>query len=133
MLKRIAKGEVVYAIVVPSTFKKEGVEFFTPQHFSQQLGYMNHKAGYEIPAHDHEIHLRKIEFTQEVLIIRSGKIVAHIFDENRTHIEDITLTSGDVILLCAGGHGFSIIEDTEMIEVKQGPYMGDVDKNIYEA
>ena len=32
------------------------------------------------------------------------------------------LTSGDVLFLCSGGHGFKILESTEMIEVKQGPY-----------
>jgi hypothetical protein len=40
---------------------------------------------------------------------------------------------GDVILLAYGGHGFEMLEPTEMIEVKQGPYAGDNDKTRFEG
>ncbi len=41
------------------------------------------------------------------------------------------LCSGDIILLSKGGHGFEVLEDIEMIEVKQGPYSGDKDKTKF--
>ena len=47
---------------------------------------------------------------------------------DREYLESRILESGDVILLIKGGHGFEVLEDLEMFEVKQGPYAGDADK-----
>ncbi len=35
-------------------------------------------------------------------------------------------------MLSAGGHGFEMLEDAEIIEVQQGPYCGDKDKTRFE-
>lgn len=119
-------------IILRSTFRSEGITFFTPDMFSQQLAYMNRPEGYTIPPHVHNPVKRDVLWTQEVLLIRSGKVRIDFFTDGRHYLESRVLSAGDVILLAAGGHGFEMLEPTEMIEVKQGPYCGDQDKTRFE-
>ena len=127
-IEEIYNNEVLLALIVRSSFKQEGIKFFTPNEFSQQLGYMNRKSGYEISPHVHKPVKRTIDYTKEVLFIKKGKVKIDFYDENKNYIESRILLSGDVILLSKGGHGFLMLEDTEMIEVKQGPYSKSEDK-----
>lgn len=121
------------AMILRSNFRAEGILFFTPNTFSQQLGYMNRVAGYVIPPHDHNPVPRTIEWTQEVLFIRSGKVRLDIYAPgNREYLESYILLPGDVVLLAHGGHGFVMLEPSEIIEVKQGPYAGEYDKTRFE-
>ncbi len=124
-------GDICLAIIIRSEFKDNGIKFFTPGEFSQQLGYMNRPAGYIIEPHVHKSVERKIEFTKEVLFIRSGKLRVDFYSKDKIYLESRNLDKGDIILLSAGGHGFEVIEDCEMIEVKQGPYAGDKDKERF--
>ncbi|MGZ4853386.1 MAG: hypothetical protein ACXV3D_09420 [Halobacteriota archaeon] len=119
------------ALVISSRYEKEGVEFFTPGNFSQQLGYMSHQKGKVIPPHVHNRVNREVHLTQEVLFVRKGRVKVDFYDNTRTFIASTVLEAGDVILLASGGHGFTMLEPTEMIEVKQGPYLGDRDKTLF--
>jgi mannose-6-phosphate isomerase-like protein (cupin superfamily) len=133
MMRTIYHGDKMIALVIPANFEKDGLEFFTPNHFSQQLAYMKHPKGKEIEPHVHNLVLREVHFTQEVLIIKSGKVRVDLYTNEKDYLESIVLQGGDVILLASGGHGFEMIEQTEMIEVKQGPYAGDDDKTRFKA
>jgi uncharacterized protein YjlB len=93
---------------------------------------MNRPAGYRIPAHIHNSVPRAVTFTREVLFIKSGSVRVDLYCDNGTYVESRILHAGDVILLASGGHGFEMLEDSEMIEVKQGPYAGDEDKTTLE-
>ena len=126
-------GGNLMAIILPSGYSSQGIQFFTPNEFSQQLAYMNRPAGYAIEPHVHNQVLRNVAYTMEALFIRKGKVRIDFYDENRNYLENRTLKTGDVILLATGGHGFEMIEPTEMIEVKQGPYVGDNDKTRFVA
>lgn len=126
------KGQVL-SIIIPSDFKKEGIEFFTPDDFSQQLGYMNRPKGYQIPPHRHNPVERKVTLTQEVLYIKSGSVRVDFYDDAQEYLESRVVRKGDVILLAAGGHGFEMLEPSEIIEVKQGPYSGEADKVRFSA
>ena len=128
MIERIEHDGVVLAILIKSEFQKEGIEFFTPDDFSQQLAYMNRPKGYIVEPHVHNIVKREVTLTQEVLFIKSGKVRVDFYDDDKKYLESRVLQTGDVILLASGGHGFEMLEPTEMIEVKQGPYAGDQDK-----
>ena len=128
MVEKIIYEGVLLADVLRTSYKKEGIEFFTPGDFSQQLGYMNRPEGYVIPPHVHNLVDRKVTLTQEVLFIKSGKVRVDFYNNDKHYLESRELLAGDVILLAAGGHGFEMIEPSEMIEVKQGPYCGDEDK-----
>lgn len=128
MYKQIEHNGKVIAILIKSSYSNDGIQFFTPDQFSQQLAYMNRPRGYVIEPHLHNAVIRNVEYTQEVLFIRSGKMRVDFYDDNQDYLESHTLETGDVILLAHGGHGFEMLEPTEIIEVKQGPYLGDGDK-----
>ncbi|HKZ39930.1 MAG TPA: hypothetical protein VJ044_03160 [Candidatus Hodarchaeales archaeon] len=123
--------EKTLAIIVYNSFHAPGVNFLTPGEFSQQLAYISHPTGKKIDAHMHHPVSRTIQFTQEVLIIKRGSMRVDFFDNERRFIESRVLSSGDVILLASGGHGFEMLEETVLIEVKQGPYAGDKDKTKF--
>ncbi|MDR2055509.1 MAG: hypothetical protein LBQ10_06530 [Desulfovibrio sp.] len=132
-----ATDEIVFnnqllAIILPAGFHEEGIRFFTPDTFSQQLGYMKRPSGYAIPPHDHNPVPRTIEWTQEVLIIKSGRVRLDIYAPgSRTYLESRILETGDIALLAHGGHGLVMLEQSEIVEVKQGPYAGETDKTRF--
>ncbi len=128
MIERIIENDVLLAIIIRTDFNSKGIEFFTPDNFSQQLGYMNRPKGYVIEPHRHNLVSREVVQTQEVLFVKSGKVRVDFYNDAQQYIESRILIQGDVILLAAGGHGFEMLEASEMIEVKQGPYIGEKDK-----
>ena len=131
MFKQIIHDDVILGIIISSSFQKEGIHFFTPDDFSQQLAYMHHKSGKIIDPHVHNLVPRQVHYTQEVLFIRKGKLRVDFYDEQKKYLESHILEDGDVILLAGGGHGFEVLEEVEMIEVKQGPYAGEKDKTRF--
>jgi mannose-6-phosphate isomerase-like protein (cupin superfamily) len=120
------------ALIIRADYEKPGIQFFTPGNFSQQVAIMKHPKGFQIAAHVHNLLVRQVLYTQEVLIIRSGKVKVNLYSSSKEFIESRVLNKGDVILLCGGGHSFEMLEETSMIEVKQGPYAGDNDKTRFE-
>ena len=132
-VENIFNGEKLLAIVLRSDFKRDGIEFFTPNDFSQQLGYMKRDEEYEIPPHVHNPVKRSVEFTKEVLFIKSGKVRVDFYSENKKYLRSLILEKGDIILLAYGGHGFKMLNQAEILEVKQGPYAGESDKTRFKA
>ena len=132
MIEKFEHDGLVLALIIRAGFHKEGIEFFTPNDYSQQLAYMNRPQGYRIPPHVHTRVHRDVVLTQEVLFIKSGRVQVDFYDDRRSPLGTVTLATGDVVLLAAGGHGFTMLEPTEMIEVKQGPYAGDRDKTRFD-
>jgi mannose-6-phosphate isomerase-like protein (cupin superfamily) len=123
------KDRQICAIIIRSDFEEpSGIKFFTPPDFSQQLAYMKHEKGKTIEPHVHNEVNREVMRTQEVLIVRSGKVQVDLYTGDKEYWSSLTLGAGDIILLAFGGHGFTMLEPTEMIEIKQGPYLGDQDK-----
>ena len=131
MIERITHGTKLLAVIVSHSFREIGVHFFTQPELSQQLAYMRHPAGKIIAPHVHNRVLREVHSTQEVLVIKRGRLRVDFYDENRCYLQSRTLVAGDTIMLVGGGHGFEVLEEIEMIEVKQGPYAGDEDKTIF--
>ena len=125
-------NDVILAIIVRQDYDRPGISFFTPDDFSQQLAYMHHPAGHVILPHVHNEVRREVLYTKEVLVIKRGKMRCDFYSDNRKYIKSETVETGDVILLANGGHGFECLEETEMFEIKQGPYAGDGDKTRFE-
>lgn len=127
-IKQIEHNGKILAIIISNDYSKDGVEFFTPNDFSQQLAYMKHPKGKRIDAHTHNIVPREVSYTKEVLVIRKGKLRVDFYEDDQTYIESHIVNQGDIILLAFGGHGFECLEEVEMVEIKQGPYLGEQDK-----
>ena len=130
-LQMISKKDKLLAIIIKNNYDSEGVSFITPNEYSQQLAFMHHPAGKTIDAHVHNLVHRNVVLTQEVLFIKKGKLRVDFYDEYKDYLESRILKAGDTILLTSGGHGFKVLEEVEMIEVKQGPYSGDKDKTRF--
>ena len=132
MIERILNNDRELALIIRHSFHKDGIEFFTPDAYSQQIGYMNRPMGYVISPHVHNPVVREVQYTKEVLFIKSGQLRVDFYSEEQDYLESTILHKGDVILLAYGGHGFEMLEPTEIIEVKQGPYAGDQDKTRFD-
>ena len=133
MIEKIIYEDIILGIILKVDFCKEGIHFFTSDNDSQQLGYMNRPADYLIQPHRHNLVPREVHFTQEVLFIKSGKVRVDFYSNDQNYFTSRILDKGDVVLLSNGGHGFKMLESSEIIEVKQGPYCGEIDKVRFKA
>lgn len=131
MLEQIYDGDMLLAIIVRDDYDKPGISFFTPNDLSQQLAYMHHPRGKVIEPHVHNEVKRQVSYTQEVLFIKRGKLRVDFYSVERVYLHSRVLGPGDVVLLATGGHGFEVLEELQMVEVKQGPYSGDHDKTRF--
>lgn len=127
-VEEVRKKNRLLAMIIRNDYVCEGVDFITPDEYSQQVAYMHHPSGKVIDAHIHNMVHRNVVLTQEVLFIKKGVLRVDFYDEYEDYLESRELKAGDVILLVSGGHGFKVLEELEMIEVKQGPYVGENDK-----
>jgi len=133
-IEKINHGNSLIALIIRNEYNNSGINFFTPDSFSQQLAFINHPKETSIKPHVHKLVKREVFYTQEVLIIRKGKLKVDLYTNDKQYICSRILYSGDVILLASGGHGFEMLEDTEMIEIKQGPYIdAESDKERFEG
>ena len=132
LIETITYGLEPIALIIRADYDEPGIQFFTPGSFSQQVAYMKHPQGHRISPHVHNMITRQVLYTQEVLLVRKGKIKVNLYDSGKTFIGHRILETGDLILLCGGGHSFEMLEDTSMIEVKQGPFPGDGDKTRFD-
>lgn len=132
-VEEIADGDQVVAVILRGSLSTPGVSFYSRDHFSQQLGFIHHPAGHVIPPHVHNAVPREVTYTQETLFVREGRLRVDLYRDDRTLLTRRVLAAGDVILLCTGGHGFEVLEESSIVEVKQGPYAGDGDKTRFEA
>ena len=131
-IEKVEKKNRLLAMIIRNEYQCEGVDFITPSEYSQQVAYMHHQTGKDIDAHVHNMVHRNVVLTQEVLFIKKG-ILRVDFYEYEDYLESRNLYAGDIILLVSGGHGFHVVEEVEMIEVKQGPYAGDQDKKRFQG
>ncbi len=132
-VEEVRKKNKLLAMIIRNNYSCEGVDFITPNEYSQQVAYMHHPAGKIIDAHVHNMVHRNVVLTQEVLFIKKGILRVDFYDDYEDYLESKNLYAGDIILLVSGGHGFQAVEEVEMIEVKQGPYAGDNDKSRFQG
>tara|TARA_B100002052_G_C15819405_1_gene569770 strand:- start:459 stop:911 length:453 start_codon:yes stop_codon:yes gene_type:complete len=132
-VKYINHKNNILAIIIRNSFSKEGIEFFTPNDYSQQVGYMKRPKGYHIKPHLHHHVPRRVSNTQEVLIVKRGKVRVDFYDAKKKYLMSENLLKGDIIILISCGHGFFMEKESELIEVKQGPYLGEKDKERFDS
>ena len=118
------------ALIIRNNYsiEKNSIKFFTPNSFSQQIGLMSRPKDYKINPHIHKRVKREVLYTNEVLLIKKGIVKVDFYDDNQIFLESRKVYKGDILLLIRGGHGFTIVEEAEIYEVKQGPYVGESDK-----
>lgn len=125
---RNSKSDELIAIVIATPRDSHGISFPTTSAEEFQVGQMSWPAGHVIQAHSHRPISRKTQSTSEVLFVRRGKVRMTLFTADGVPLAERDLSDGDVVALFSGGHGFEILSDAEIIEVKQGPYTGEDEK-----
>jgi hypothetical protein len=133
MIERVVFDNTEFAIIVRNGVSAQGVQFHTPSAYSQQLAVMRHPAGHVIPAHIHNNVARAVQYTQEALFVRHGRLRVNFYRPDGAILGSRDLGAGEVVLLIAGGHGFEVLEEVDMVEIKQGPYVGESDKTLLAA
>lgn len=130
-IETVDSAGLTLAMILRASYSTDGLRFFTPDEYSQQLAYMRRAKGYVIPPHVHNPVRRDVLWTKEVLFIRSGRVRVDFYGDDCLYLESRIISTGDVVLLAFGGHGFEMLEESEIIEVKQGPYAGEADKTRF--
>lgn len=131
-IEKIYNGKELLSIIIRDNYHAQGITFITPDDYPHQLGYMNREKDYVIAPHVHNKVDRNVDFTQETLVVKSGVVRVDFYTQDKQYLESRMIYKGDIILLAAGGHGFKMIQSAEMIEIKQGPYAGAMDKVRFE-
>jgi|TARA_B110001454_G_scaffold82494_1_gene79298 hypothetical protein len=133
MVEKIFYKKKLLALIVRGTYrKKKGITFFTPNESTQQFGYMKHKKKYIIKPHLHKKRITKILHTTEVILLLKGILRVDFYNDAKNYLFSKLLKQNDIIMLVHGGHGFKILKEVEMLEIKQGPYSLIKDKIKFE-
>ncbi|MHB1265447.1 MAG: hypothetical protein ACYC1S_13685 [Gemmatimonadaceae bacterium] len=122
----IKDGDMVLARHVPAEAAwKGGLSFFSADEEFIQFGTWGYDSGKHLLAHTHNEVPREARWTQEVIYVRRGRIRAHVYGLQEQLLTSVDVNEGDIIVLLRGGHGYDILEDgTQVLEVKNGPYVG---------
>ena len=133
MIEKIIHKKKMLALIVRGKYRsKKGIHFFTPESATQQIGYMKHKKKHTIKPHLHQKRLTKILSTTEVILIMKGILRVDFYNPKKKYLYSKILKKNDIIMLVHGGHGFKVLKNVEMLEIKQGPYSVSKDKVKFE-
>jgi hypothetical protein len=127
----IGRDGKVFAYVMRDTPGEKKTTFLTPDEAIQQVGFVVHPAGAEVKRHYHLPLERAIVGTPEVLVVRQGRCEMDVYDDQQELVCTRELATGDIMVMVGGGHGFRMVEDTVLLEVKQGPYYGPDEKAYF--
>ena len=134
MIEKVIHKKKLFALIVRGKFrKKTGINFFTENNATQQFGYMKHKKDYVIKPHKHNQRLTKILMTTEIIILFKGILRVDFYDNKKIYLFSKKIFANDIIMLANGGHGFKVLKNVEMLEVKQGPYSLSKDKIKFDS
>jgi len=123
MIEKIIYKKKLLALIVRGKYRnKKGITFFTTKESTQQFGYMKHEKKYIIKPHLHKKRLTRIFYTTEVILLLKGIVRVDFYTHSKKYLFSKLLKQKDIIMLVSGGHGFKILKNAEMLEIKQGPY-----------
>ena len=129
LVKNIIIDKKIVAKVFRHNKKKfKGIKFFTPDYLGMQVGSMNHSKNHIIKPHFHINRKKIVKEMSELLIIFSGQLKVFFYKKNKLRAKSVIINKKDMILLISGGHGFKVLKRLEMLEIKQGPFVGEKDK-----
>ena len=131
MIKLIKYKKKILGLIISHKQSKDKVNFYTPNSFTQQVGFISHNKGTYIKPHTHTKFLRKIYKTSEVLYVKKGKIRVDFYLSKNKYLFSKIVNKENIIVLNEGSHGFKIIEKCVLIEIKQGPFNSKIDKKRF--
>jgi hypothetical protein len=127
----VADGGMPLAYLIRKEATTDKTEFITSDDSTFQAGFVVYPAGGHVHAHVHLPVVRQVVGTSELLVVRSGRCIVDIYADDRRLVASREMFPGDAVLSVSGGHGFRMIEDTVLLEIKQGPYGGLAEKERF--
>ena len=127
----ISSGSLILCYIMRSGSLPAATEFVSSPDATLQVGHIVHPRGHEIARHAHRPQERLVSGSAEVLLVRRGRCEMDVYDNNRHLVATRELRAGDIVVLLDGGHGCRMLEDTVLLEVKQGPYAGPDEKEQF--
>lgn len=131
LVEEIRQDDQVLAIIIRHEHRPDQTAFVTPEDYKQQVGFIVHPQGHEIARHTHRAIERNMVGTSEVVVVRTGRCEVDLYGDDHSLVATRELRTGDVMLMVGGGHGFRMLEDTVFLELKQGPYLGVDEKELF--
>ncbi len=125
------QDNVLTSIIIRHDYRPTGTTFVTSPDLAQQVGFVVYPQGGVIKRHIHKYVDRRNISSSEALIVRQGKLEIDIYDQHQSLVATRILETGDFVLMVSGGHGFRVIEDAILLEIKLGPYGGAEDKELF--
>lgn len=123
MIEKISDNGHDLCYIIRAALVPERTTFLTPPEFKQQVGFIVYPSGGEVKRHMHLDIERNLRGTSEVLLVKRGHCLMDVYNQEKQLIATRELFEGDLMLMVGGGHGFRMLEDTILLEVKQGPYL----------
>jgi mannose-6-phosphate isomerase-like protein (cupin superfamily) len=130
-VEAIYQNDTPIAYVVRADAMTTSTSFFTGDDAPFQAGFVVNPAGGSVVPHIHLPVVRTIVGTSELLLVRRGRCIVDVYGADQTLVASRELMAGDLVISLGGGHGFRMIEDTVLFEVKQGPYGGEDEKERF--
>jgi hypothetical protein len=124
-ITKVTKDGQTYALFFSKSLSTDGIKFLTEDEDAFQVGLMEREAGYTVEPHQHSECTADIRTTSEFLYVEKGKVLVKVYDEAWEEIGQKELSAGDFLLFLRGGHGLEVLEPARIVEVKQGPFLGD--------
>ena len=131
-IESIKDGDKILVLILRNGDFAKDLNFYTKDEDFIQVSTWNYNKGKKTIPHSHKISERTSNKSQEVLYIKKGKIKSKIYNEKEIMIKEAVLNAGDTVIIFGGGHSYEILEgDTQVLEVKNGPYPGlEKDKKV---
>jgi hypothetical protein len=127
----IEAGGEVLCYLLRRTVRPTHTLFVTPPEARQQVGFIVYPRDGVVRRHAHRPIERHLVGMSEVLVVQSGQCQLDLYDQDHVLVASRVLEQGDVVVLTGGGHGLRMLEDTVLLEIKQGPYLGVDDKELF--
>ncbi len=131
LIEKIEWQDQLLAYIVRAAFDPQATTFVTPPELNLQLGFVVYPGGGEVARHTHKPLERHLTGTSEVIVVKEGRCEIDVYSPDRKKVATREVGRGDVMLMVAGGHGFRMLEDTVLMEIKQGPYTGTDEKDRF--
>lgn len=129
MREIVKDGKILARYITADDIKPGLISLTNDNEFLQVVAWGHYEKGKYLQDHWHNEFERTALRTYEAIYVVKGAIEARLFDLDLIPVETITVKQGELLILLESAHGYTILEDdTTVLEIKNGPFMG-VDKD----
>ena len=122
-MEKIIYNNTLLAIVFKK-FKSGAVPLTDPLEPLQVLVHKRQRGKYT-KAHMHKPAQRITQKLQECLVVMKGKIKIDLYAPDKKFFKSTYLSLHEIVIFMNGGHAVHLLKDSEIVEVKNGPFVED--------